>query len=160
MKVSLELNGKDITSDVDPRTSLADMLRAPPLRCTSVNLGCEHGICGACTVLIGGQIARSCIALAVACDGAEVTTLEGLGQDDITSQLKDSFHKNHGLQCGFCTPGMIISAREVINENPDLDERSIRLAMSGNLCRCTGYSGIVAAILDVAQNRVIQDLSK
>lgn len=153
MKVSFTLNGRPLSGDVEPRTSLADFLRAPVAGCTSVHLGCEHGVCGACTVLIDGQIARSCITLAVSCEGAEITTLEGLADDPLTSQLKAAFREHHGLQCGFCTPAMLISAREIIGLNPDLDEASLRLAMSGNLCRCTGYSGIVAAISAVAQGR-------
>ncbi len=153
MNISLKLNGKDISADVEPRTSLADFLRSPEYGCTSIHLGCEHGVCGACTILIDGRISRSCIALAVAADGCDVTTFEGLNDDELITQLKDSFHQNHGLQCGFCTPAMLISAREIINQNPDLDEASVRFAMSGNICRCTGYSGIVAAITEVAKNR-------
>ncbi len=153
MNISLKLNGKDISADVEPRTSLADFLRSPEHGCTSIHLGCEHGVCGACTILIDGRISRSCIALAVAADGCDVTTFEGLNDDELITQLKDSFHQNHGLQCGFCTPAMLISAREIINQNPDLDEASVRFAMSGNICRCTGYSGIVAAITEVAKNR-------
>ncbi|MET3794810.1 (2Fe-2S)-binding protein [Aquamicrobium terrae] len=153
MKISLTLNGKPVTVDVEPRTSLADLLRSPGCGCTSIHLGCEHGVCGACTILIDGRIARSCIALAVACDGAEVTTLEGLGEDELTTQLKDAFHCNHGLQCGFCTPGMLISAREVVARNPQLSEEELRTAMSGNICRCTGYTGIVAAVSAVAASR-------
>jgi carbon-monoxide dehydrogenase small subunit len=153
MKISLTLNGRPFSADVEPRTSLADVLRSPGCGCTSIHLGCEHGVCGACTILIDGQIARSCIALAVSCDGAEIITLEGLDKDALTSQLRDAFREHHGLQCGFCTPGMLISAREVIERNPDLDEDALRLAMSGNICRCTGYSGIVAAVAAVSASR-------
>lgn len=153
MRISLTLNGHPFSADVEPRTSLADVLRSPGCGCTSIHLGCEHGVCGACTILIDGQIARSCIALAVSCDGAEITTLEGLDKDALTSQLRDAFREHHGLQCGFCTPGMLISAREVIERNPDLDEDALRLAMSGNICRCTGYSGIVAAVAAVSASR-------
>ncbi len=153
MKVTFKLNGTEVSADVEPRTSLADLLRAPEQGCTSVHLGCEHGVCGACTVEIDGQIQRSCIALAVACEGAEIRTLEGLSDDELTSDLKSAFHENHGLQCGFCTPGMIVSAREIITNDPQLTEESARLAMSGNICRCTGYSGIISAILEVAEKR-------
>ena len=153
MNVTFKLNGTEVSADVEPRTSLADLLRAPEQGCTSVHLGCEHGVCGACTVEIDGQIQRSCIALAVACEGAEIRTLEGLSDDELTNDLKSAFHENHGLQCGFCTPGMIVSAREIITNDPQLTEESARLAMSGNICRCTGYSGIISAILEVAEKR-------
>ena len=132
MNVTFKLNGKEISVDVEPRTTLADVVRAPEQGCTSVHLGCEHGVCGACTVEINGRIQRSCIALAIACEGDMVTTLEGLVEDDLTRDLKQAFHENHGLQCGFCTPGMIVSAREIIRNNADLDEAKIRQAMSGN----------------------------
>ena len=157
MKVTITLNGKPFSADVEPRMLLADMLRQPACGCTSIHLGCEHGVCGACTVLIDGRIARSCIALAVACDGLEVTTLEGLENDRLTGQLKDAFHEHHGLQCGFCTPGMLISAREIVERNPRMSEDEIRAAMSGNLCRCTGYSGIVAAVGAVAAGQARSD---
>ena len=157
MKVTIVLNGKSVSAEVEPRTSLADLLRSPAFGCTSIHLGCEHGVCGACTILIDGRIARSCIALAVACDGLEVTTLEGLERDELTSQLKDAFHEHHGLQCGFCTPGMLISAREIVERNPQMSEDELRAIMSGNLCRCTGYSGIVAAVGAVAASRTRSD---
>ena len=150
MKVNFKLNGKPVSVDVEPRTSLADVVRAPEQGCTSVHLGCEHGVCGACTVEIDGKIQRSCITLAVACEAEEIITLEGLAEDELTRDLKQAFHENHGLQCGFCTPGMIVSAREVIAQNKDLNEETTRIAMAGNLCRCTGYTGIVKAITEVA----------
>ncbi|MER2533834.1 MAG: (2Fe-2S)-binding protein [Rhizobiaceae bacterium] len=153
MKITITLNGKPFSVEVEPRMSLADMLRQPGCGCTSIHLGCEHGVCGACTILIDGRIMRSCIALAVACDGLEVTTLEGLERDELTTRLKDAFHEHHGLQCGFCTPGMLISAREIVARDPGLSDDELRVAMSGNLCRCTGYSGIVAAIGAVARER-------
>ena len=149
MKVSLNINGRAVSADIEPRLSLADFLRGADCNLTSVHLGCEHGVCGACTVLIDGQIARSCIALAAACDDSEITTLEGLKDDKAISELKDAFHEHHGLQCGFCTPAMLISAREVLAQG-HRDETAIREAMSGNLCRCTGYAGIVDAMLSVA----------
>lgn len=153
MKISFTLNGKSVSADVEPRMSLADLLRSPVNGCTSVHLGCEHGVCGACTILIDGAIARSCIALAVACDGTDVTTLEGLAEDELTNELKQAFHNHHGLQCGFCTPGMLISAREVVSRDLHLAEEELRTIMSGNICRCTGYTGIVAAVSAVAASR-------
>src|SRR5690606_28513195 len=108
MRVTFTLNGETVVADVEPRTSLADLLRSTECGCTSVHLGCEHGVCGACTILVDGRIARSCILLAVACEGCEVTTLEGLSDDALTGRLKDAFHEKHGLQCGFCTPAMLI----------------------------------------------------
>ncbi len=150
MRITLTVNGKEISAEIEDRVSLADFLRSPVQGCTSVHLGCEHGVCGACTVIVDGRIQRSCIALAAACNGSSVVTLEGLVGDEIADELKQSFCKNHGLQCGFCTPGMIISAREIIERNPQLDEETLRLNMSGNQCRCTGFSGIVRAIQEVA----------
>lgn len=153
MNITLTVNGRHVSAEIEDRTSLADFLRSPDLGCTSVHLGCEHGVCGACTVIIDGRIQRSCIALAAACEGSQVVTLEGLGDDEIASELKESFRLNHGLQCGFCTPAMIISAREIIALDPDLDEEALRFGMSGNLCRCTGFAGIVKAIKEVADRR-------
>jgi len=153
MRVSFNLNGKPFLADVEPRTSLADLLRSTGCGCTSVHLGCEHGVCGACTILIDGQIARSCIALAVSCSGSDLVTLEGLANDELIGELKEAFREHHGLQCGFCTPAMLISAREMIERYPNMTEDDIRLAMSGNICRCTGYSGIVASISAVVASR-------
>lgn len=151
MQITFKLNGHPVSVDVEPRTSLADVIRAPAQNCTSVHLGCEHGVCGACTVSIDGKVQRSCIALAVACEGAEVITLEGYCDDPLVDDLKRAFHENHGLQCGFCTPGMVVTAREIIIEGIPADEDEIRQAMSGNICRCTGYTGIVDAILEVSR---------
>jgi carbon-monoxide dehydrogenase small subunit len=144
-RVSLTVNGESVTAEVEPRTHLADFLR-DSLRLTATHLGCEHGVCGACTVLIDGEPARACIALAVSLDGSDIRTLEGLQGDPLMERLKRAFHEEHGLQCGFCTPGMLISARDLLRRRPEADEREIRVAMSGNLCRCTGYQGIVRAI--------------
>lgn len=143
--VSLKVNGRAVTVEVEPRTHLGDVLR-DQLSLTAIHLGCEHGVCGACTVLINGQPARSCIALAVSMEGAEIITLEGLHEDDRMKILKEAFHQKHGLQCGFCTPGMLISAWDLLGRKPGIDEENIREAMSGNLCRCTGYQGIVRSI--------------
>ena len=153
MDITLTVNGKEVSASVEDRMSLADFLRSPERGCTSVHLGCEHGVCGACTVLLDGRIQRSCITLAAACDGAEVFTLEGLQDDPLTIDLKDAFHRNHGLQCGFCTPGMIVTAREILARNPQADEAAVRVDMSGNICRCTGFSGIVRAILDASEQQ-------
>jgi carbon-monoxide dehydrogenase small subunit len=148
--ISLTINGKPRTIAVEPRMSLADLLREE-LRLTATHLGCEHGVCGACTVLIDSEPARSCIALAVTLDGAAVRTLEGLADDPLMSTLKASFQEKHGLQCGFCTPGMLISSWDLLKRKGALSEAEIRVAMSGNLCRCTGYQGIVNAALDAAK---------
>jgi carbon-monoxide dehydrogenase small subunit len=148
--LSITINGKKLQSAVEPRTSLADFLREE-LRLTATHLGCEQGVCGACTVLIDGQPARACITLAVAVDGAEIRTLEGLDQDPLMGVLKDAFQDKHGLQCGFCTPGMLISARDLLQRKTKLSEADIRIAMSGNLCRCTGYQGIVRSIASAAE---------
>ena len=144
-KVSLTINGKKVEAEVEPRTHLGDFLRER-LRLTATHLGCEHGVCGACTVLIDGDPGRACIALTVALEGADVRTLEGLADDPRMQTLKSAFHAEHGLQCGFCTPGMLISAWDLLRRRPQLSDGEIREAMSGNLCRCTGYQGIVRSI--------------
>jgi carbon-monoxide dehydrogenase small subunit len=149
--ISAVVNGKPVQTSVEPRTSLADLLREE-LRLTATHLGCEQGVCGACTVLIDGQPARACITLAVGIDGSEIRTLEGLDQDPLMLALKAAFHDKHGLQCGFCTPGMLISAWDLLRRKPHLSEAEIRVAMSGNLCRCTGYQGIVRSIKSAAEN--------
>jgi aerobic carbon-monoxide dehydrogenase small subunit len=149
-KLSIAVNGTKFRSAVEPRTSLADFLREE-LRLTATHLGCEQGVCGACTVLIDGQPARACITLAVAVDGAEIHTLEGLDQDALMGVLKAAFQDKHGLQCGFCTSGMLISARDLLQRKTKLSEADIRIAMSGNLCRCTGYQGIVRSIASAAE---------
>jgi carbon-monoxide dehydrogenase small subunit len=133
---------------VPPRTHLADLLREK-LRLTGTHLRCEQGVCGACTLLVDGEPIRSCITYAALCDGASVTTIEGLDDDPITVQLREAFSREHGLQCGFCTPGMLVTARDIVQRYPDADENRIRLELSGNLCRCTGYAGIVRAIKSV-----------
>ncbi len=144
-RVSLTVNGEAVTADVEPRTHLADFLREDRLL-TGTHLGCEHGVCGACTLLIDGAPARSCIAYAVACDGADVRTIEGLEDDPIITRLRDAFSAEHALQCGYCTPGMLVTACDIVQRLPDADEARIRLELAGNLCRCTGYAGIVRAI--------------
>lgn len=147
-ELTLEINGRAVTAQVEPRTHLADFLRGQQFL-TATHIGCEHGVCGACTILIDGSPARSCITFASACEGARITTLEGLEQDPIMADLRDAFSGNHALQCGFCTPGMLVSCRDIISRLPDADEARIRRELSGNLCRCTGYVGIVAAVQEV-----------
>jgi len=144
-RVALTVNGAAVTADVAPRTHLADFLREERLL-TGTHLGCEHGVCGACTLLIDGAPARSCIAFAVACDGADVRTIEGLEDDPIIVRLRGAFTAEHALQCGYCTPGFLVTARDIVQRLPQADEARIRLELAGNLCRCTGYAGIVRAI--------------
>jgi carbon-monoxide dehydrogenase small subunit len=151
-RLILTVNGREIHAEAEPRTHLADFLRGQQFL-TGTHIGCEHGVCGACTVLIDGSPARSCITFAVACEGAEITTIEGLDDDPVAVGLREAFSANHALQCGYCTPGMLISARDIVTRLPDADEARIRLELSGNLCRCTGYVGIVAAIRDVLADR-------
>ena len=151
-RINLTINCKPVSADVEPRTHLADFLREERLL-TGTHIGCEHGICGACTILLNGEIARSCINLAVACDGAEVRTIENFDDDPLMQQLRMAFSKEHALQCGFCTPGMLMAARDLVRRHETMDSAGIRLEMSGNLCRCTGYVGIVRAIEDVLAQR-------
>ena len=150
--VRLTVNGRPVAAEVEPRTHLADFLRESQLL-TGTHLGCEQGVCGACTVLIDGAPARSCITYALACEGAEITTIEGLDDDEVTRALRAAFSREHGLQCGYCTPGMLVSARDIVMRLPDSDERRVRLELSGNLCRCTGYVGIVRAVCAVLDDR-------
>ena len=149
--VALTVNGRPVEATVESRLSLADFLRLE-LRLTATHLGCEHGVCGACTVLIDGEPARSCIALTVSLGGAEITTLEGLADDPAMQVIKQAFHDKHGLQCGFCTPGMLISTRDLLKRTPRPSESAVREGLSGNLCRCTGYQGIVRAVLKAAED--------
>jgi carbon-monoxide dehydrogenase small subunit len=149
--VSVTVNGTAYEAEVEVRFTLADFLRQH-LGLTGTHLGCEHGVCGACTVLFNGRTARSCLLLAVQAEGAEILTIEGIarGPDEL-HPLQEAFRDNHGLQCGFCTPGMLTTLLEFLDDNPDPTEAEVRIALSGNLCRCTGYQGIVAAALDAAK---------
>jgi carbon-monoxide dehydrogenase small subunit len=158
MTIGLSVNGRTVNKPVDPRTHLADFLR-DQLDLTGTHLGCEHGVCGACTLLLDDMPARSCITFAAACDGARVTTIEGLDNDEIASELRAAFSREHALQCGYCTPGMLISARDLVLRLDTSDERAIRIGMSGNLCRCTGYVGIVRAIRSVIDARRSRDIA-
>jgi carbon-monoxide dehydrogenase small subunit len=156
--VELTVNTRAVKRDVEPRTSLADLMR-DTLDLTGTHLGCEHGVCGACTILVDGVPTRSCITYAVACDGADVTTIEGLDDDEIATELRAAFTREHALQCGYCTPGMLVSARDLVKRLPDADEKQIRIGMSGNLCRCTGYVGIVRAVQSVITERRARDIA-
>ena len=146
----ITVNGKSHARVVEARLTLADFLRHE-LGLTGTHLGCEHGVCGACTVLVDGRSARSCLIFAVQANGCEVTTVEGLSPDGGLSVLQRAFIDNHGLQCGFCTPGMLITLTELLRDNADPSEHEVREALTGNLCRCTGYAGIVKAALDAAR---------
>jgi carbon-monoxide dehydrogenase small subunit len=150
--IALTVNGRRVQAAVEPRTHLGDFLREH-CRLTGTHLGCEHGVCGACTVLIDGAPSRSCITFAAQCDGQEIRSIEGFDDDAVMAALREAFSREHALQCGFCTPGMLIAARDLVLRIPDADEQRIRVEMSGNLCRCTGYLGIVRAIYSVVQQR-------
>jgi carbon-monoxide dehydrogenase small subunit len=150
--IELTVNGRIVRAEVEPRTHLADFLREH-LLLTGTHIGCEHGICGACTVEIDGEIARSCITYAASCDGASVRSIEAFDEDELMGRLRQAFSAEHALQCGYCTPGMLIAARDLIRRKGGLDRAAIRIEMSGNLCRCTGYVGIVRAIEGVMAER-------
>jgi carbon-monoxide dehydrogenase small subunit len=148
--VTVSVNGADRRAFVEPRKTLADFIRED-CHLTGTHLSCEHGVCGACTVLLDGAAVRSCLLFAVQAEGSSVTTIEGLTPGDGTlSEVQDAFRENHGLQCGFCTPGFIVSVTAFLRDNPTPDEREIREALSGNLCRCTGYQGIIKAVQSLA----------
>ena len=148
--IRLRINSAAVADDVPPRLSLADFLRE---RCnlTGTHLGCEHGVCGACTVLVVGEPARSCLMLAVACDERAVETIEGFAGDPVIATLRRTFHQHHALQCGYCTPAMLITARDLILRKRAGSDREIRGGLAGNICRCTGYTNIVTAIAEAAQ---------
>jgi len=150
--IALHVNGQVVSAASEDRTHLADHLRE---HCglTATHLGCEHGVCGACTLEIDGAPARSCITFAATCEGAKIRTLEGFEHDPLMACLRDAFTAEHALQCGYCTPGMLITARDIVIRLPQADEARIRLELAGNLCRCTGYRGIVRAIASVLAER-------
>ena len=149
--ISLQVNGEPVDALVPPRTNLADFLR-DQLQLTGTHVGCEHGVCGACTLRVNGDIVRSCLMLAVQADGHDILTVEGIAPNDTELHpLQEAFRDNHGLQCGFCTPGMLTTLIEFLRDNPNPTEQEVRIAISGNLCRCTGYQGIVMAALDAAK---------
>jgi carbon-monoxide dehydrogenase small subunit len=147
MHIGFNVNGRPVEVEVEPRTHLADCLREQ-LRLTGTHLGCEHGVCGACTVIVDGAAVRSCLILAVQADGSSIVTVEGLSHDDELTPLQTAFRKHHALQCGFCTPGMLTTAHALLTEEPGADADRIRAVLSGNLCRCTGYIPIVEAVLE------------
>ena len=146
LAISIELNGQHFAGSVEPRTSLADHLR-DTCELTATNLGCEHGGCGACTVVMDGVAVRSCLTLAVMADGRSVQTFEGLLEEPIMQALRRCFHANHAVQCGFCTPGMLVMARDILQRHRQPDEATVRRELSGQICRCTGYASIVSAIV-------------
>jgi len=147
LEIRFTVNRKRVRVQVPARLTLADCLRHE-LRLTGTHLGCEHGVCGACTVIVNGEAVRSCLMLAVQAEGAEIVTVEGLSNDEALTPLQASFRKHGALQCGFCTPGMITTAHALLSEEPDCDADRVREVLSGNLCRCTGYIPIVEAVLD------------
>ena len=146
-KIALTVNGKRYEEEVEVRVTLADFIRHQ-LGLTGTHLGCEHGVCGACTILVDGAAVRACLMLAVQAEGSKVVTIEGLSDDEALTPLQASFRRHHALQCGFCTPGMITTAHALLSEEPNADADRIREVLSGNLCRCTGYISIVEAVLD------------
>jgi aerobic carbon-monoxide dehydrogenase small subunit len=149
MAIKLNINGEDVTVAAEARESLADILRER-LSLTATHIGCEHGACGACTIDVDGKATRSCLMLGVMAEGRAVTTIEGLRDDPIVTVLRRHFHEQHALQCGFCTPGMLVMARELLKHRTNLEEKDVREGMAGQICRCTGYAGIVRAILKAA----------
>ena len=154
--ITVELNGVKVADEIEPRETLADFLR-DRRRLTATHLGCEHGACGACTVLVNGKVTRSCLRLAVMCDGSAVQTLEGFRDDHIMETLRRHFHECHALQCGFCTPGMLVMARDILLRLPSPDAETVRIQLSGQICRCTGYANIINAV--VAAGREIGNAS-
>lgn len=147
MRIELQVNGTAVAAEVEPRTSLVDFLR-DTLRLTGTHIGCEHGVCGACTVIVNDAAVRSCLMLAVQAEGEKVITVEGLSNDDALTPLQAAFRKHHALQCGFCTPGMLTTAHALLSHEPKADADRVREVLSGNLCRCTGYIPIVEAVLE------------
>ena len=155
--VTLKVNGRTLTGQAESRTLLSDFLRHE-LKLFGTHVGCEHGVCGACTVLVDGRAVRSCVQYAVECDGAEIRTVEGLAEAGLLNELQQAFNRHHALQCGFCTPGILMSATHFLADHPDPSEAAVRDMLSGHICRCTGYYPIVAAILDAA--RAVRETKK
>ena len=149
MEVSMTVNGTNYTNDVEPRTLLVHYLR-DDLRLTGTHVGCDTSSCGACTIIVNGETVKSCTLLAVQCEGAEIKTIEGMAANGQLHPIQESFREKHGLQCGFCTPGMIMSSWQLLERNPNPSEDEIRHALEGNFCRCTGYHNIVNAVQDAA----------
>ena len=151
-QIELIVNGETVEASVEPRTHLGDFVRRE-LGLTGTHLSCEHGVCGACTLLVDGVPQRSCITFAASCGGSNITTVEGYGDDPVMAALRKAFHEHHALQCGYCTPGMLCTARDIVLRLPGPDAKRVRYELSGNLCRCTGYVGIVEAIEDVLRQK-------
>lgn len=145
-RVAVKVNGVQYEKEVEPRRLLVDFLR-DDLELIGTHVGCEHGICGACTILFNGRTARSCLMFAIQADGAEVMTVEGLAENGKLHLIQEAFREHHGLQCGFCTPGMLTTSYEFLNENPDPSEEDVRRAISGVLCRCTGYKQVIDSVM-------------
>jgi carbon-monoxide dehydrogenase small subunit len=157
LDITLTVNGTQVSRRVAPRQHLVDFLREE-LGLTGSHVGCEHGVCGACTVIIDGRAVRSCLMLAVQAAGREVTTIEGLAQDGELGPLQQAMWDSHSFQCGFCTPGFVMQATAFLSDHPDADEQQIREALSGNICRCTGYQSIIDGVLLAAQrNRTLRN---
>ena len=153
VRITLTLNGRLVAGEAEPRMQLADFLRHV-LHAYGTHVGCEHGICGACTVLVDGRAVRSCLIYAVQVDGCRIETIEGLNRNTQgLTDLQEAFHRHHALQCGFCTPGILMSATQFLSEHPQPSEEEVRDMLSGHLCRCTGYAGMVEAILETARQR-------
>jgi aerobic-type carbon monoxide dehydrogenase small subunit (CoxS/CutS family) len=152
VRIEVEINGRPYAAEVEPRTLLSDFIRHQA-GLTGTHVGCEHGVCGACTIQLDGETVRSCLMLAAQANGRSLLTVEGLAGGGDLHPLQEAFHERHALQCGFCTPGFLLSAEALLRERPDPSEREVREALAGNLCRCTGYEGIVKAVLDVAAAR-------
>ncbi len=152
-RITVELNGRTVTGEAEPRMLLSDFLRQE-LGLTGVHVGCEHGVCGACTIRLDGRAVRSCLTLAAQADGRRIDTVEGLASPEgVLNDLQEAFRRNHALQCGYCTTGILMSTADFLERNPDPDEEEVRDMLSGHLCRCTGYAGMVRAVLEVAAAR-------
>ena len=155
-EVTLTVNGRKRSATVEPRMLLVDFLRHE-LGMTGTHIGCEHGVCGACTILLDGRTARSCLHFAVAVDGAEIDTVEGIASQDQLHPIQEAFHQHHALQCGYCTPGFLMTTIELLKQNPNPDEATIRRALTNNICRCTGYTNIIKAVAAAAAALQAQD---
>jgi aerobic carbon-monoxide dehydrogenase small subunit len=157
ISITLHINGVKRTATVEPRRSLVDFLRHD-IGLLATHVGCEHGVCGACTIMLDGRTVRSCLLFAAQADGAEVLTIEGLAKGEELHPLQQAFQQHHALQCGFCTPGMVLSALELLRDNPEPSEEDVRVGLAGNLCMCTGYVNIVRAVRAAARNGKVKGI--
>jgi carbon-monoxide dehydrogenase small subunit len=157
VSITLHINGVKRTATVEPRRSLVDFLRHD-IGLLATHVGCEHGVCGACTIMLDGRTVRSCLLFAAQADGAEVLTIEGLAKGEELHPLQQAFQQHHALQCGFCTPGMVLSALELLRDNPEPSEEDVRVGLAGNLCMCTGYVNIVRAVRAAARNGKVKGI--